>query len=161
MEAAWNIWYAPPSDEPQGGEESVHRTWLGDQYTRLQDLVTYVLMVDQVEIAGRRASITVAESTAQTKAEDVVDTRILRKLPSETHTLQRPLHLTVHEGPGYYWVAIEDFALTGAGETVEQAIEDYAYALIEYYEELTAEREHLAPHLLDHLEYLDTVVVRE
>jgi hypothetical protein len=51
--------------------------------------------------------------------------------------------------------------LHGIGESLQAAIEDYGYALTDYYHMLRNEREALAPHLLEHLETLEQIIVEE
>ena len=85
----------------------------------------------------------------------------LRNLPEGGYRLLRPLQLTIYRARDYYWVAPDGFVLHGIGATIEEAVEDYGYALLDYYEELCSQRELLAPHLLEHLEYLETIIARE
>jgi predicted RNase H-like HicB family nuclease len=90
----------------------------------------------------------------------VVAVRTLDQLPQQDYRLVRPLALTVHYTGDGYWVGPDEFVLYGAGATVDEAMEEYAYALVDYYEDLQEQREHLAPHLLQHLAYLETIIAR-
>lgn len=90
----------------------------------------------------------------------IVGEKMLRELPYG-YRLSRPLVLTVHCSRDHYWVAPETFVLYGAGVTQQEAIEEYAYALVEYYEDLIDDRDVLAPHLTEHLEFLETLISKE
>ena len=85
---------------------------------------------------------------------------MLRELP-QGKRLRCPIPLTVHRAPHYFWVTAEGGFLHGVGDSPQAAIEDYGYALLDYYRMLQNEREALAPHLLEHLETLEELIVEE
>ncbi len=84
---------------------------------------------------------------------------LLDALPDPRYRLRHALALTIHRTPEYYWVAPDDFVLHGAGPSLKDAIEDYGFALVEYFEDLRRNPARLAPHLLEHLRYLETLIV--
>ena len=94
-------------------------------------------------------------------AEEVLGVELLRDLPEGSYHLLCPLQLTIYRARDYYWVAPDRFVLHGIGATIEEAVKDYGYALLNYYGELCSQRELLAPHLLEHLEYLETIIARK
>lgn len=83
---------------------------------------------------------------------------MLRELP-QGRRLRYPIPLDVHSAPQYFWVTANGGFLHGIGESREAAIEDYGYALLDYYRMLQDEREALAPHLIEHLETLEKIIV--
>lgn len=85
----------------------------------------------------------------------------LTELPEPNYRLLQPLYLVIHRTRECYWVAPQDFVLHGFGKTVREAVEDYGYGLLDYYDQLHRDRDILAPHLLDHLAYLDKIIVKE
>ncbi len=93
--------------------------------------------------------------------EDVLDVLLLRRLPEGRYRLLRPLPLVLRRAHGYYWVAPERFVLHGAGVTPQEAVSDYACALLDYFEDLRRDRAILAPHLTEHLEYMESLIVEE
>ena len=102
-----------------------------------------------------------SESDVGIAVDQVLGAELLRELPEENYRLLRPFLLTLYRAPDYYWVAPDQFVLHGLGSTPEEAVENYAYALLDYYEDLRDHREVLAPHLIEHLEYIETIIAEE
>ena len=99
---------------------------------------------------------------ASTSASDnVLGVQLLRQLPEDRYRLRRPLLLVLHRTHDYYWVAPERFVLHGVGATPQEAVSDYACALLDYFEDLRRDRAILAPHLTEHLEYMESLIVEE
>jgi hypothetical protein len=84
---------------------------------------------------------------------------MLRDLP-EGFALRHPLPLEIQETPDYIWVTGKGGFLHGTGESVEAAIEDYGYALVDYYVMLQEERDRLADHLAEHLATLSKIITK-
>ena len=101
------------------------------------------------------------ESGTSITYDETIGAEVLRDLPVDGYSLTRPLALTLHHSRDYYWVAPVDFALHGVGDTPKAAVEDFGYALVEYYEDLHQLEESLAPHLLEHLTFLDNLISQE
>lgn len=102
-----------------------------------------------------------SESGTAGATDQITGVELLRVLPEPGYRLVRPLRLTVYRGHDYYWATPDHFPLHGVGATPEEAIEDYACALVEYYEDLRGLRENLAPHLVEHLEFLEDIIAEE
>lgn len=96
--------------------------------------------------------------TASEAVDELIGATVLDQLPEQGFRLRRSLPLMLHRAPNYYWVAPMGFVLHGVGDTPTAAIEDYANALLDYYEDLRDRREILAPHLLEHLEFLEDLI---
>lgn len=90
----------------------------------------------------------------------VLRVEMLRELP-DGRRLRYPIPLDLHRAPHYFWVTADGGFLHGVGDSPEAAIEDYRYALLDYYRMLQVDREALAPHLLEHLDTLDKLIVEE
>ena len=90
----------------------------------------------------------------------VLRVEMLQELP-EGRCLRYPIPLDLHRAPHYFWVTADGGFLHGVGDSPQAAIEDYGYALLDYYRMLQDEREALAPHLLEHLETLEELIVEE
>ena len=84
---------------------------------------------------------------------------VLNRLPEPAYRLRRPLLLILYRSPDHFWVAPDSFVLHGVGETPAAAVEDYGYALLDYYGDLREQREVLAPHLTEHLEFMEDLIV--
>ena len=91
----------------------------------------------------------------------IIGVEVLRDLPVDEYSLTRSLKLTLYHSRDYFWVAPIDFTLHGVGKTPEAAVEDFGYALVEYYEDLHQLEDTLAPHLLEHLSFLDDLISQE
>lgn len=102
-----------------------------------------------------------AESVSNTNYDASVDrflgTALLRTLP-EGYRLECPIVVELYLGPDYYWVIGEGGFLHGTGESEDAAIEDYRYAVVEYYQMLQREKDVLAEHLMKHLETLERII---
>jgi hypothetical protein len=101
------------------------------------------------------------ESGETVAGDQVLGVRLLRVLPERKYRLLCPLPLTLYRAHSYYWVAPDRFVLHGVGATPEDAVEDYGYALIGYFEDLRSQREILAPHLAEHLKFLENIIAEE
>ena len=82
---------------------------------------------------------------------------MLQVLP-KGYKLRRPLWLVIHQTDTCYWASSESGFLHGTGKTQAEAVEDYGYALVDYYECLRSQRDRLAPHLQDQLEQLNGIM---
>ena len=75
------------------------------------------------------------------------------------YALRWPLYLLLHCERGYYyWV--EANYLHGVGGSVEEAVEDFKWMLVEYYEMLEEERWRLAPWLWERLMWLRELLIK-
>lgn len=75
--------------------------------------------------------------------------------------IQRHLAPTVDRDGDNYLVTDEVIPLYGVGATVEQAMEDYRSALVEYYETLEENADRLADHLQEQLTLLRQVFAEQ
>jgi len=114
-----------------------------------------------VELVDSHSVGTHFESGNTTATDQIVGVGVLRILPESRYHLLRPFPLTIYRTQDHYWVAPDGFVLHGVGNTPDNAIEDYAYALLDYYEDLCSQREILAPHLIEHLEFLESIIAEE
>jgi hypothetical protein len=112
-----------------------------------------------VESINSYPMVTRFESDNTAATDQIVGVGVLRVLPESGYRLSRPFPLTVYRARDYYWVAPDAFVLHGIGDTPDDAIEDYAYALLDYYEDLRDQRNNLAPHLVEHLDFLEGIIV--
>ena len=108
-------------------------------------------------IDGLYASVSSPDAPSES-VDEPIGVTVLNQLPEQGFRLRRPLPLILYRAPNYYWVAPRHFVLHGVGETAEAAVDDYANALLDYYEDLRERREILAPHLLEHLEFLEDLI---
>ena len=79
------------------------------------------------------------------------------EVPDQVHGIP----VTIHSDGERFFVRDEQFDLYGAGPTLEAAREDYWLAVQEYYTDLNADAEQLAPYLAQRLAKLQTILARE
>ena len=80
-------------------------------------------------------------------------------LPGRNYTLISPIPVTVDYEEDYYFVTDSLFWRYGVGSTVAEAKANYGHALLEYYKELNALEDCLAPHLAIDLQALRQIIV--
>ena len=82
-------------------------------------------------------------------------------------TLRRPIELVIEAsrsalvGPVAFMVSERLFGRMGVGATLEDAMEEYAYDLVGYWETLVEYEGVLAPHLIKQLDLLRTYIGEE
>lgn len=86
-----------------------------------------------------------------------IGVELLDDLP-EDYDLRRSVRVILRRSQMYYLVTSDTNALHGIGSTPDEAIEDFKYALLDYYDMLNQNRGALAPHLQSHLEQLDKLI---
>ena len=87
----------------------------------------------------------------------LLEVKILQSLP-ENYRLRHPVRVLLRRSETCYLVTSDTHTLHGVGSTPDEAVEDFEYALLDYYDTLDQNRGRLAPHLQAHLDQLDELI---
>ena len=84
-------------------------------------------------------------------------------LIDSAHTLLRaPVQLQLEQSEEGYWIATNPRIMTyGTGDSIEAAATDFLSMLKDLFDELVNSENVLAPHLLEELEYLRTLLIEQ
>ena len=130
-------------------------------FSSIVTIPVLVFWVGIRQMVGELAMSAVHSESYSSVSDYAVDKRPLCVLPDLRYRLHRPMLLTVYKSRDHYWASPEEFLLHGVGDTPEAAVEDYGYALLDYYEELLRLKDILAPHLMEHLEFLNSIIAKD